>query len=667
MLPRLDRLRVYARSSAAASASTGAPQHPRTFKPSLGDKDEELDNFARDIERPQDLTPEKVQEMIRKGELPPPSKRPQAQLAPRVNDDDADEAPCPGRDPPPGGNAAPPCDDDEEPPSWDVLHAEMQRRLKVYEARDKELTERRKRLFGRRGAASTGEFVELEEDEVEDLNGRGDPITFEPFSKKCDKDGDKDEVDPCEPAFRVWIADELGKKGKKSKVYLARSFWRWIGVEGHRTDPITRQPVWRQDWFELRDKYAPDMKAPLWVHYLPVREEPLPPYYKKDTDPGIVTYYAKDDDRTLRIDTAWSTERTTPSNPLYMYNEFEGAKGKEARRKLVTFSDDGSVSQVRHFEGERGKEYMVKSEVYNQYDPYVVHYLGTTRGKERVFRTVYVSGRELRWEGDKNEERLVSKSGTVGDDYVHHRHRDLPGFNATLDEKYERTYTGDKGSEAIVRINFANPDGLRATMLFKPRQDARYPLNESSTLFMVKYEMFGYDTAGRMFWKGDVAEYVGEYPNEALSRVTRFNGDVEIYSGPSNKELRLARIPKEVVGSVTFEGYPEEEMYMQGPVLILNQPEEEEEEEEEMEEEEEESDDDGPVHLELDEDDYALVEEATNRDEEEEAETEEEAAREARWAAAWAERVAALEAARPPPRHQEGRRLRSGRRYPTRR
>jgi len=30
-------------------------------------------------------------------------------------------------------------------------------------------------------------------------------------------------------------------------------------------------------------------------------------------------------------------------------------------------------------------------------------------------------------------------------------------------------------------------------------------------------------------------------------------------------------------------------------------------------EEEEESDDDGPVHLELDEDDYALVEEATNR------------------------------------------------------
>ena len=461
--------------------------------------------------------------------------------------------------------------------------------------------------------APTGEFVELEDDEVEDLNERGDPITFEPFSKKCDKDDDKDEADPCEPAFRVWIADELGKKGKKSNVYLARSIWRWVGVEGNRTDPITRQPFWRQDWFELRDKYAPDMKAPLWVHYLPVREKPLPPYYKKDTDRGIVTYYAKDDDRMLRIDTAWSTEDTTPSNRLYMYNEFVGAKDKEARRKLVTFADDGSIAGVKHFEGEHGKEYMVKSEVYNQYDPYVVVYLGTTRGKERVFRTVYASGRELRWEGDKGEERLVSKIGQVGGDYVNHRHRDLPGYNATVDDTYMRTYTGDKGSEALVHINFANPDGLRATMLFKPRQDARYPLNESSTLFMVKYEMFGYDTAGRMFWKGDVAEYVGEYPNEALSRVTRADGRVELYSGPSNKELMVARIPKEVASSVAFQGYPEEGMYMymKGPVLIINQPEEEDEDEEmgisdryeEEEEEEEDEEEPEPRRLEFDEDD----------------------------------------------------------------
>jgi len=556
MLPRLDRLRVYARSSAAASASTSAPPpQPRTFKPSLSDKDEELDNFARDIERPQDLTPEKVQEMIRKGELPPPSKRPQPQLPPRVDDDDDDEAPCPGRDPLPGGNAAPPCDYPAAP--LDPVPDEQ------------------------RKPAPTGEFVELEDDEAKDLNERGDPITFEPFSKKCHQDDDLYEVDPCEPAFRVWIADELGKKGKQSKVYLARSIWRWVGVEGNGTDPITRQPFWRQDWFELRDKYAPDMKAPLWVHYLPVREDPMPPYYKKDTDRGIVTYYAKDDDRTLRIDTARLNDDMTPSNQLDMYNEFEGAKGKEARRKLVTFAGDGSVARVKHFEGERGKEYMVKHENYES-GPYVIHYLGTAPGKERRFRMVYSSGRELRWEGDKGQERLVSMSGTVGDDYLIHWNRDLPGFRMTQEDKYLRTYTGDKGSETIVSIRFAHPDGTGATMLFKPRRDARYPLNESSTLFMVKYEASrykrrSYDTAGREFWKGDVAEYVGEYPNEALSRVTRANGRVDLYSGLPSKELRVAKMPKEVARTVTFEGYPDEGTYMNGPVLIVNQPEEEEE------------------------------------------------------------------------------------------
>lgn len=124
MLPRLDRLRVYARGSAAASASTGAPppQHPRTFKPSLGDKDEELDNFARDIERPQDLTPEKVQEMIRKGELLPPSKRPQPQLPP------------------------PELGDDDETPSWEELDREMAKIMKIFEERDKEREARRRAL-----------------------------------------------------------------------------------------------------------------------------------------------------------------------------------------------------------------------------------------------------------------------------------------------------------------------------------------------------------------------------------------------------------------------------------------------------------------------------------------------------------------------------------------
>lgn len=105
-------------ASGRASAPTGAPPpQPRTFKPKLADLEQERDNFARDIERPQDLTPEQVQEMIRKGELPLPTK------------------------PPPNEEKKPSDDDDgSEPPSWEELDAEMQRILKIYEDRDKKGT-----------------------------------------------------------------------------------------------------------------------------------------------------------------------------------------------------------------------------------------------------------------------------------------------------------------------------------------------------------------------------------------------------------------------------------------------------------------------------------------------------------------------------------------------
>jgi len=104
-------------ASGRASAPTGAPPpQPRTFKPKLADLEQELDNFARDIERPQDLTPEQVQEMIRKGELPPPTKPPPNEEKKSSDDDD----------------------DDAEPPSWEELDAEMKRILKIYEDRDEE-------------------------------------------------------------------------------------------------------------------------------------------------------------------------------------------------------------------------------------------------------------------------------------------------------------------------------------------------------------------------------------------------------------------------------------------------------------------------------------------------------------------------------------------------
>ena len=115
-------------ASGRASAPTGAlPPQPRTFKPNLSDVEEELKNVENDIERPQDLTPEKVQEMIRKGELPPPSKRPQPQLPPpELDDDDGD--------------------DEDEDVSWEKADREMARLMNVFEERDKERAARTRDL-----------------------------------------------------------------------------------------------------------------------------------------------------------------------------------------------------------------------------------------------------------------------------------------------------------------------------------------------------------------------------------------------------------------------------------------------------------------------------------------------------------------------------------------
>lgn len=517
----------------------------------------------------------------------------------------------------------------------------------------------RQRLYARGSApapAPTGEFVELEKDEAETLNEEGgDPITFEPFSKKCDKDDDKDEVDPCEPAFRVWIADELGKKGRHSKVYLARSMWQWVGVEEKRVDPITKQLFWRQDWMELRDKYNPDKKMPNWVFNLPVREEPLPPYDKRyipsEDGENVTEYRAKKGKRLLRRE---STDGSNGTGTLRNYLEYEGAKGKEAIRRSAVFFDDGTLKSKQWWEGAKGKEYAVKREVYHSRDSYTIHYAaGTTLFEDRVVRKKWVSGREVRYEGEHGKERQVSKSARVdeGTGYpnVHHRSKDLPGFHYTLDDTYERTYTGDQGSEAIVRIRFANRNGPRATMLFKPRKDALNPLTENSTLFMVKYESLGYDTAKRMYQTGDVAEYVGEYPNEALSRVTRANGFIELYSGPANKELNVFAMRKEVAdSSVIFKDYPDEGMYMEGPVLILNQVDAVEVSDDEGEEE----DDDGVDPWDEDEgEEMEEVSEPSEHSSEEETESEEEQTEEER--EQW--RLAAIEARERAAREREER------------
>ena len=374
----------------------------------------------------------------------------------------------------------------------------------------------RLRLYaGARAPAPTDGFVQLTHDEVDELNSDGgDPLFFEEFVKGCPKDGDEDYHYPCEPAFRVWLRDDMGRKGKQSKVYRARDLWDWVGVQEKKTDPLTRQPFWRQDWMELRDKYAPGMKTPLWVRYLPLLEEALPPHYQqlnKERENSQTLYYAKSDNRKLRVDHKRYGE-------LWKYTEYEGAENYEALRKSVLVTSDG-VSTEQSF-----------------------------------------------YKGDPGEEHLVREVGVVGDDYFARDNEDVARIDQPNDTKYEKRYVGKKGEEALIRT-----ETDLGVMLFKPRRNFRLPVIESSTLFMIKYKMDATDVSGRILRKGDVAEYAGEYPNEALWRLTYADGSVELYAGPSKKEVLVATMPK-LSGRVTFVESTEEDAWVYGPVTIYNKP-----------------------------------------------------------------------------------------------
>ena len=112
--------------------------------------------------------------------------------------------------------------------------------------------------FSRLRLQPTGEFYALDRDEAD---GREDPITTEPLDRNCERD-DTD----CRPTFRVRTNPKQGG-GFHYLYYDAENLWRW--VKNRRTDMISKQPVWREDWMALHDKYDPQGEVPLWVSYLP--------------------------------------------------------------------------------------------------------------------------------------------------------------------------------------------------------------------------------------------------------------------------------------------------------------------------------------------------------------------------------------------------------------
>lgn len=147
-------------------------------------------------------------------------------------------------------------------------------------------------------AEPTGEFIRLSRAEARKLNNAGvrEPINktkylpsdCEPTEENTFNQLNRRKADDyeCFEPFKVWIKDErTDRPGRQYNIYNAEALWDALPYMDKMRDPATRQPFWREDWWELHQKFDPNGDVPREVHMLP----------RKDKHEG---YDTEDDDET---------------------------------------------------------------------------------------------------------------------------------------------------------------------------------------------------------------------------------------------------------------------------------------------------------------------------------------------------------------------------------
>jgi len=125
--------------------------------------------------------------------------------------------------------------------------------------------------LGRLSVTPTGLFYALTQSEADALNADGgkDPISldkYRPFQNR----------DSAEATFRVRV--QLPDNQTAYETYIAEGLWNWVRRPAPATDPpvatlpSSRQPIWREDWWALSDRYAPGVPYPRWVRNLPLSD-----------------------------------------------------------------------------------------------------------------------------------------------------------------------------------------------------------------------------------------------------------------------------------------------------------------------------------------------------------------------------------------------------------
>ena len=130
-------------------------------------------------------------------------------------------------------------------------------------------------------AARTGEFYALSDDEARDLGI--DPITFEAAEAGRGREHPN-------ATFRVRDKDPKPDGTYRYTFFKAAGLWDWVNQQERARNPLTNEPIWREDWWELWERFHDERPAagrqpdgmPSWVRHLPRRDP---------TQPDLHTYY----------------------------------------------------------------------------------------------------------------------------------------------------------------------------------------------------------------------------------------------------------------------------------------------------------------------------------------------------------------------------------------
>lgn len=208
--------------------------------------------------------------------------------------------------------------------------------------------------------APTGEFIRLSRAEARKLNNAGvrEPINktkympsdCEPSEEDIFNRAKGDDYECFEP-FRVWIRDPAtGRPGRQSNIYNAQALWDALGFMDKLRDPVTRQPFWREDWWELHEKFDPHGNMPRKVLSLPRKNKDdlyIDTEEDSDSDSDI------DLDALAALEMAEAAAEARADRPIEIWGRFwlKGFVTGEEKSIMETHYFKAHLSNYIHYHG----------------------------------------------------------------------------------------------------------------------------------------------------------------------------------------------------------------------------------------------------------------------------------------------------------------------------